>query len=127
MPKRHRSRSHSRDRVGLSSVLKKIERRLSKLENLRKRRRTGSPSYSLDSSHTHSDGYTTNSSSYHSGNSGHDHITASEDKDNNHTAILPEQTGEVPTHPSNTIMSIFTAEGDSEKIFSAAIQPELAA
>nr|CAI5838333.1 unnamed protein product [Callosobruchus analis] len=117
-----RSHSHSEERDSLSLVLKRIEHRLGRLEQIRKRRRrcSGTPSYS-DDSRSYRSSSESSSSSYT------DPIDqATLDVENTHTSP-PNEYQETSGRPSDELISIFTAESDAKRLFSAPIQPELAA
>nr|CAI5835700.1 unnamed protein product [Callosobruchus analis] len=105
----------------LSLVLKRIEHRFGRLEKRlkRRRRRSGTPSYSDDSrSYRSSSG--SSSSSYA------DPIDQETlDVENTHTSP-PNEHQETSRRPSDELISIFTAESDAKQLFSAPIQPELA-
>nr|CAI5827776.1 unnamed protein product [Callosobruchus analis] len=119
---RDRSHSHSEERDNLSLVLKRIEHRLGRLEQRRKRRRrrSGTPSYSDESS-------SYRSSSESSSNSYADPIDEATLDVENILTSPPNEYQETSGRPLDELISIFTAESDAKQLFSAPIQPELAA
>ncbi|VEN34578.1 unnamed protein product [Callosobruchus maculatus] len=126
--KRHRSRSYSRDRESLSVVLKRIEHRLGKLEQTRKkRRRSRSSSYSVDSRSNRSSSTDSSGSSNNGDAIDQPLIQSNLDAGNADNALPPEERQENAEPPSDEIISLFTAEGDTKQMFSPSIQPELAA
>nr|CAI5830367.1 unnamed protein product [Callosobruchus analis] len=122
--KRHsdRSHSHSEEHDNLSLVLKRIEHRLGRLEQRRKRRRhrSGTPSYS-DDCRSYRSSSESGSSSYA------DPIDqATLGVENTHTSPSNEHQ-ETSGMPSDELISIFTAKSDAKQWFSAPVQLGLAA